>query len=91
MRRSCSGPINKRERKKLAMMNRVPSVAGAWLREQKTKEEGENANTWTALKHIEAVMCTFDRCGANNPVEQLHAKPVKERGGTGHVIGVKTS
>jgi hypothetical protein len=61
------------------LMNKLPPEAAS-LREQKAKEERENANTWTALKHMEAGMCMFDRCGANNPVEQFHAKLVQERG-----------
>ena len=70
-----------RDMKWAAMMNKVPPEAAAYLREQKAKEERENANTCTALKHMEAGMCMFDRCGANNPVEQLHARQVKARGG----------
>ena len=61
-------------------MRKLPPEAAAYLREQKAKEERENANTWTALKHMEAGMCMFDRCGANNPVEQFHAKLVRDRG-----------
>ena len=60
--------------------HKILAEAASCLREQKTKEERENANTWAARKHIEAGMCMFDRCGANNPVEQFHAKLVKERG-----------
>ena len=73
--------LQNRDMKWTAMMNKVPREAAAWLREQKTKEERENANTWTALKHIEAGMCMFNRCGANNTVEQSNARQVKERGG----------
>ena len=69
-----------RDMKWAAMMNKIPPEAAAYLREQKAKEERENANTWTALKHMEAGMYMFDRCGANNPVEQFHAKLVRERG-----------
>jgi hypothetical protein len=63
------------------LMRKIPREAAAYLRDQKDKEERENANTWTALKHMEAGMCMFNRCGANNPVEQLHARQVKHRGG----------
>ena len=63
--------LHTRDMKWAAMMGKVPPEAAAYLREQKAKEERENANTWTALKHMEAGMCMFNRCGANNPVEQL--------------------
>ena len=72
--------LHTRDMKWTAMMNKVSPEAAAYLREQRAKEERENANTWTALKHMEAGMCMFDRCGANNPVEQFHAKLVRERG-----------
>ena len=69
-----------RDMKWNVLMRKIPREAAAYLRDQKDKEERENANTWTALKHMEAGMCMFNRCGANNPVEQLHARQVRERG-----------
>ena len=80
-----------RDMKWAAMMRKLPPEAFAHLRDQKAKEERENGNTWTALKHIETGMCMFDRCGANNPVEQLHARQVKHRGGNPAVRGVGES
>ena len=70
--------LHTRDMKWTVLMNKLPPEAAAYLREQKAKEERENANTWTALKHMEAGMYMFDRCGANNPVEQFHAKLVRE-------------
>jgi len=53
-----------RDMKWNAMMQQLPPEAFAHLRDQKVKEERENGNTWTALKHMEAGMCMFNRCGA---------------------------
>ena len=49
------------------------------LRIQIVKEEN-GAFSWTLLKHIETGMCMFGRLGSNNPVEQQHAKQLKDRG-----------
>jgi len=57
----------------------LPAGAFASLARQKEKEEN-NQVSWTLLKHIDAGMCMFGRQGSNNPVEQLHAKQLKDRG-----------
>ena len=57
----------------------LPPRAFESLRLQKVKEEN-GAFSWTLLKHIEAGMCMFGRSGSNNPVEQQHAKQLRNRG-----------
>jgi hypothetical protein len=57
----------------------LPPGAFASLARQKEKEENGQFS-WTLLQHIDAGMCMFGRQGSNNPVEQLHAKQLKDRG-----------
>ena len=61
------------------LLQNLPRGAFESLRLQKVKEENGQFS-WTLLKHIEAGMCMFGRQGSNNPVEQLHAKQLKDRG-----------
>jgi hypothetical protein len=62
-----------------ALRRNLPPRALESLRIQIVKEEN-GAFSWTLLKHIETGMCMFGRLGSNNPVEQQHAKQLKDRG-----------